>query len=191
MVGGRRAHDDRLLDILGGIEGQVFSGRMWRVVRDGRSVLDGSRGAGRWNPNHLGVLHGATEPDGAIAEIHFHLNLGQSVFPSRMRHQLHELEITTDKTLILADLGQLVSLGVDKARYQEILFGRTQEIADAAAFLGFDGIIAPAARWPCAAIVLFLCAFNLQSIKRVSEAPVNWKTWRERNSRFDSASRPE
>ena len=79
MTVGRRAHDDRLLDALGEIEGQAFSGRMWRVVREGRSVLDGSRGAGRWNPNHLSVLYGTTESDGAIAEIHFHLSQGQSV----------------------------------------------------------------------------------------------------------------
>ena len=103
MRGGRRAHDDRLLDALGEIEGQAFSGRMWRVVRQGRPVLDGSRGSGRWNPSHLSVLYGATEADGAIAEIHFHLSRGQSVFPSRMRHFLHETQVRTDRTLVVAN----------------------------------------------------------------------------------------
>lgn len=181
MRRGRRAHDDRLLDALGEIAHRTFSGRMWRVVRDGRSVLDASRGAGRWNPSHLSVLYGAKEPDGAIAEIHFHLSRGQSVFPSRMRHVLHELRIRTEKTLVLADMAQLVALGVDQARYQEILYKRTQEIADAAAFLGFDGIIAPSARWRCENIVLFLGALNLENIEERDQTPVDWKAWRDRN----------
>jgi hypothetical protein len=183
MTVGRRAHDDRLLDALGEIEGQAFSGRMWRVVREGRSVLDGSRGAGRWNPNHLSVLYGTTESDGAIAEIHFHLSQGQSVFPSRMRHRLHELQIVTNSTLILADLSQLVALGVDEARYKEMLYGRTREVADAAAFLGFDGLIAPSARWPCKAIVLFLDAFGLDAIEPISEAQIDWNFWRGQHNR--------
>jgi hypothetical protein len=32
---------------------------------------------------------------------------------------------------------------------------RTQEIADSAYFLGFDGLIAPGARWACLNLVLF------------------------------------
>lgn len=183
MVGGRRAHDDRLLDALGEIEGEEFSGRMWRAVREGRSVLDGSRGSGRWNPSHLSVLYGAKEADGAIAEIHFHLSRGQSVFPSRMRHVLHELSIQTDRTLVVADVAQLVALGIDETRYNEMLYERTQEIADAAAFLGFDGIIAPSARWRCDNIVLFLDSFNLENIEIVRETPIEWKAWRTKNRR--------
>lgn len=183
MRRGRRAHDDRLLDVLGEIEGQVFSGQMWRVVREGRGVLDGSRGAGRWNPNHLSVLYGSKEADGAVAEIHFHLSQGQSVFPSRMRHVLHELQIHTGNTLVLADLTQLATLGVDEARYREMLYGRTQEIADAAAFLGYDGIIAPSARWPCDNIVLFLGSFSLENVELVEKTPIDWKAWRDKNHR--------
>jgi RES domain-containing protein len=183
MIGGRRAHDDRLLDALGEIDGEVYSGPMWRVAREGRAVFDGSRGSGRWNPSHLSVLYGAKEADGAVAEIHFHLSQGQSVFPSRMRHVLHELKVLTDRTLVLANLGQLVALGADEARYNEILYSRTQEIADAAAFIGFDGIIAPSARWSCENVVLFLDAFNLEEISIVEETPVDWKSWRMKHRR--------
>lgn len=183
MVGGRRAHDDRLLDALGEIEGEEFSGRMWRAVREGRPVFDGSRGSGRWNPSHLSVLYGAKEADGAVAEIHFHLSRGQSVFPSRMRHVLHETQVRTDRTLVVADVAQLVALGVDETRYNEMLYGRTQEIADAAAFLGFDGIIAPSARWRCDNIVLFLDSFSLENIEIVREMPIDWKAWRTKNRR--------
>lgn len=178
MANGRRAHDDRLLDALGEIEGRSYQGPMWRVVRDGRPALDGSRGAGRWNPRHLSVLYGSNAADGAVAEIHFHLSRGQSVFPSRMRHRLYELGVRTEATLILADMAQLVALGVDRARYQEMLYRRTQEIADAAAFLGFDGILAPSARWDCETIVLFLDAINPEAVEVVSDRPVDWPAWR-------------
>lgn len=178
----RRALDDRLLDLVGAIEGQPFSGTMWRVVRTGRDVLDGSRGSGRWNTSEMSVLYGAAEMDGAISEIHFHLNRGQSVFPSRMRHDLFELAVKAKQTLVLADMEQLKRLGVDESRYRELLYTRTQEIGAAAAFLAFDGLIAPSARWDCLNIVLFLGSIELENIRTVSVQPVDWKAWRRGNA---------
>lgn len=178
----RRALDDRLLDLVGAIEGQQLDGRMWRVVQTGRDVLDGSRGSGRWNAAEMSVLYGAAERDGAIAEINFHLSRGQSVFPSRMRHDVFELSVKAQQALALADMGQLKRLGVDDARYRELLYTRTQEIGAAAAFLGFDGLIVPSARWNCQNIILFLDAINLEEIETISVEPVDWKTWRQSNS---------
>lgn len=181
MVSGRRGLDDRLLDALGEANGQPFEGTMWRVVRVGRSALDGSRGAGRWNPAELTVLYGAHEANGAIAEMHYHLNRGQSVFPSKMQHDLYELRVATKQTLILADMDQLKTFGVDQSRYSEMLYDRTQEIAAAASFMGFDGIIAPSARWECQNIILFLDTFDLDDIEEVSSSRIDWKDWRTRN----------
>ena len=178
----RRALDDRLLDLVGAFEGKPFDGTMWRVVRTGRDVLDGSRGSGRWNSSEMSVLYGAAEQDGAIAEINFHLNLGQSVFPSRMRHDLFELAVKARRTLMLADMEQLKRLGVDDSRYRELLYTRTQEIGAAASFLGFDGLIVPSARWNCQNIILFLDVIDLEEIRTTSSQPVNWKAWRQLNS---------
>lgn len=178
----RRALDDRLLDLVGAIEGQPFEGAMWRVVRTGRDVLDGSRGSGRWNTSEMSVLYGAAERDGALAEINFHLSRGQSVFPSRMRHDLFELAVQARQTLVLADMAQLKRMGVEDSRYREMLYGRTQEIGAAAAFLGFDGLIVPSARWNCQNIVLFLDAINLDEIRTVSFQPVDWQAWRQTNA---------
>lgn len=177
----RRALDDRLLDLVGAIEGQPFDGTMWRVVRQGRHVLDGSRGSGRWNTAEMSVLYGGAERDGALAEINFHLSRGQSVFPSRMRHDLFELAVKTRQTLVLADMAQLKVLGVEDSRYREMLYDRTQEIGAAAAFLGFDGLIVPSARWECQNIVLFLDAINLEEVRMVSSEPVDWQAWRRAN----------
>lgn len=178
----RRALDDRLLDLVGAIEGQPFDGTMWRVVRQGRDVLDGSRGSGRWNTADMSVLYGAAERDGALAEIHFHLSRGQSVFPSRMRHDVFELAVKARQTLVLADMAQLKALGVEDSRYREMLYDRTQEIGAAAAFLGFDGMIVPSARWACQNIVLFLDAINLEEVRTVSSEPVDWQAWRRANA---------
>lgn len=155
---------------------------MWRVVRVGRSVLDGSRGSGRWNPASLSVLYGAQEADGAVAEMHFHLNRGQSVFPSRMQHDLFELRIAMNSSLILADMDALARLGVVPERYGEMLYARTQEIADAAVFMGYDGIIAPSARWTCQNIVLFLDKIALDDIEEVSSSRIDWRAWRGKNA---------
>lgn len=178
----RRSLDDRLLDLVGAIEGTPYDGAMWRVVRTGRDVLDGSRGSGRWNTTEMSVLYGAAERDGAIAEIHFHLNRGQSVFPSRMSHDLFELSVEAKEALVLADMDQLEKLGVESGRYRELLYTRTQEIGAAAAFLGFDGLIVPSARWDCRNIILFLNAVDLEEVRTVSVQPVDWKEWRRSNS---------
>lgn len=141
----------------------------------------------------MSVLYGAAEADGAIAEIHFHISQGQSVFPSRMRHDLFELSVTAQQAFVLADMAQLVRLGVDEGRYRELLYTRTQEIGAAAAFLGFDGMIVPSARWNCQNIILFLDAIDLEGIKVVSSRAVIWSEWRKANSwalRFYPRTRP-
>ena len=176
-----RALDDRLLDLLGEIEGKPFEGTMWRVVRTGRSEIDGSRGAGRWNTSDMSVLYGAAEADGAIAEINFHLSRGQSVFPSKMTHDLFELTVKASQTLVLANMDQMRKLGVQESRYRELLYDRTQEIAAAAAFMGFDGLISPSARWNCNNIVLFLDHIDLEQVQMKSVQPIDWKKWRNEN----------
>ena len=127
----------------------------------------------------MSVLYGAAERDGAIAEIHFHLSRGQSVFPSRMRHDVFELAVTARNALVLADMEQLWRLGVEDSRYREMLYERTQEIGAAAAFLGFDGLIVPSARWECRNIILFLDALQLDEVRTVSSESVDWAAWRQ------------
>lgn len=185
-MAGLGRHDDRLLDALEEIGRTPYEGVMWRVVRavDDRSPLDGSRGAGRWNPNSLSVLYGAQEPDGALAEIHHHLSLGQPVFPSRMQHNLFELQVDVGETLNFADMNALAELGVETERYREMLYGRSQAIAAAAAYMGFHGIIAPSARWRCHNVILFLDQIEDidEAIKQVSSEPVDWMEWRARHA---------
>ncbi len=120
MTGGRRARDHRLLDALGTLEAEPFEGVAWRVVRDRRRPLEASNARGRWSPGHFDVIYMSLEPDGACAEVYFHL-ARQPVFPSQLRYWLYELNVKAKETLRLANTEALLGVGVEESRYEEIL----------------------------------------------------------------------
>jgi RES domain-containing protein len=181
-MAGRRARDLELLDALDALPRVPFEGTAWRAVREGRDPLQGHPSAGRWDPGTFDVLYTSMEPDGAMAEIHFHLSR-QPVFPSRLAYRLHEIAVRTTKTLRFADLSALAPLGVDGARYGEILYRRTQAIGDAADFLGFDGLIAPNVRWPCQNLMIFTDRLAPADLEVLSVAAIDWKAWRKASRR--------
>jgi hypothetical protein len=181
-MAGRRARDIELLDALDALPRAPFEGTVWRAVREGRDPLQGHPSAGRWDPGTFDVLYTSMEPDGAIAEIHFHLSR-QPVFPSRLVYRLHEIAVRTKKTLHFADLTALAPLGVDAARYRDILYRRTQAIGDAADFLGFDGLIAPNARWPCQNLVIFTDRLAPADLEVLSVVVIDWTDWRKASRR--------
>jgi hypothetical protein len=74
----------------------------------------------------------------------------------------------------------MVPLGVDTARYREILYQPTQAIGDAAYFLGFDSIIAPNARWSCNNLILFTDQIALADLEVIESKKVSWTEWRKK-----------
>lgn len=180
----RRARDLGLLDALDAFRREALDVDVWRLVRAGRDPALGSPSRSRWCNATFDVLYTSFERDGAIAEIHALLSL-QPVFPSRDRWLAHKLKVVAAQTLRLADLKTLAKLGVDAARYKEREYDRTQEIADAAFFLGFDGLIAPSARWTCLNFVLFTDRIPPDQIQVVEapDAPFSWEEWRKRTRR--------
>jgi hypothetical protein len=117
-----------ILDALDAIEPRPFAGEVWRVARKGREPLHGSSTHGRWSPNgEFEVLYTSLERDGALAEIGYRLSL-EPVWPSRIQHEIHRIEVRTEKTLHLADLAALQTLGVDTAKYQSFDYEVTQAI---------------------------------------------------------------
>ena len=104
-----------MLDALGNLEPEPFEGRVWRAVRDGRLPLEGSSARGRWSPGHFDVVYTSLDPDGARAELYFHLTR-QPVFPSRLRYWLYELNVKSKETLRLATTEPRLGLGVGRAR---------------------------------------------------------------------------
>jgi len=179
MPGARKPRDPALLDALDAFDRNSYAGETWRVVRDGRDPLQGSGSGGRWDPALFDVLYTSLNPDGAIAEVNFHLSR-QPVFPSKIRYGIYRIRVSTAKTLKLPDLDTMIPLGVDPARYREILYEPTQAIGDAAYFLGFDSIIAPNARWSCNNLILFTDQIALIDLEVIETSEVNWTEWRKK-----------
>lgn len=177
MVG--RARDIDLLDAIDAFKREPFTGAVWRAVREERDPSVGSPSSSRWCNGNFDVLYTSLEADGAVAEVYAYLAL-QPVFPSKIAWNLHRIDIEARNTLRLADLPTLTRLGIDISRYHERKYGRTQEIADAAYFLDFDGLIAPSARWNCLNLVLFTERIAPRAVKIGTTTAIVWAAWRKK-----------
>jgi len=184
-VADRRARDPDLLDALDAHTGVSYEGEAWRIVREERNVLQGYAAGARWDPGTFDVLYMSLAREGALEEIYFHLSR-QPVFPSKIRSVLHRIALRTRRTLRLADMSALADLGVPVETYGDLNYRRSQEIADAAAFLGFDGIIAPSARWRCDNLILFSDRFSPEDLSVLDSEPVDWMAWRDERRRLRS-----
>jgi len=186
----RRARDIALLDALDAHPGVSFAGSVWRIVRRERDVLQGYKSGARWDPGTFDVLYTSMAREGALEEIHFHLSR-QPVFPSKIQSVLHEISVQTRRTLKLADLAAVTALGVNPESFVSLNYSRTQEIADAADFLGFDGIIAPSARWPCHNLILFTDKFSPTDFSILSSENVDWSIWRSQRTPLLRQTEPQ
>ena len=126
-----RARDHELLDDLEKFERVSIGDTVWRVVLGGRDPLLCHASGGRWDPGKFDVLYTSFEPDGAIAEMYFHLSR-QPVFPSKVEFVLAEIEVKTQCTIVFPSLTELRGLGVDTASYSDLSYRRMQEIVLAA-----------------------------------------------------------
>jgi RES domain-containing protein len=173
----RKPRDLALLDALDACPREAFDGTAWRIVREGRDPLLGSAPGARWDPGTFDVLYTALARDGALAEIHFHLSR-QPVFPSNVQFRLYELSVRADGLLRLPDMAALERLGIEREHYADLLYARTQEIGDAAQFLGFAGMIVPSARWSGLNLVLFPDRLDPDALMVRSQEQIDWTSWR-------------
>lgn len=175
----RLARDLALLDAVDVKPREAFAGELWRVCREGRDPLQGGPSLSRWCRGEFDVLYTSLERNGAIAEIHSLLSM-QPVFPSRIAFRVHRLRVETETTLRFADLAALAELGVDVGNYRGRDYAQTQNVADAAYFLGFDGLIAPSARWDCLNAMLFSdrIGHDRLTVEESDVAVIDWSRWR-------------
>lgn len=186
MVEIRPRRDSALIDAVEALTPVAFAGAVWRVVRESRDPTLCSRSGGRWDDGTFEVLYTAAERDGAVAEMYFHLARGQPVFPSQVRYRLHELHVALERALRLADLDALAGVGIDTSRYgqlsyqeRETEYPRSQDVAEAAHFLEFDGLIVPSARHTCLNVVLFCDRVPPAALRAVKDhGLVDWQTSR-------------
>ena len=177
-----RIHDRVILDALEALDPEPFRGAVWRVTRRGREPLRGAAAHGRWSASgEFEVLYTSLVREGALAEIGYRLSL-QPVWPSRIEHEIHTIDVQTERTLRFADTASLAPFGVDGARYRSFDYSATQVIAAAANFLGFDGLIVPNARFACSNLVIF--TERALGLTLIDTKRVNWGRWRrDRQSR--------
>ncbi|KND16106.1 hypothetical protein ADZ37_24930 [Pannonibacter phragmitetus] len=191
MAHTRRSRDSALIDAIEALPPVQFEGTVWRVVRKGRSPVDCARSGGRWDDGTFDVLYTSQQRDGAIAEMYFHLGRGQPVFPSKVEYGVHELDVKLDNALQLVDLGALQRLGLETSRYGQLSYDRasdeyprSQDIAEAAHFLEFDGLIVPSARWDCMNVILFCDRVPPGATEIAADhGLVNWPGWIRANIR--------
>ncbi len=179
----RHARDLALLDALDTLPRVPFEGDVWRIVRQERDPLQGYPAAARWDPGSFDVLYTSLAREGALEEIHFHLSR-QPVFPSKVQTVLHRIAVRTKRTLKLADLAALQALGVAIDTFGDLNYQRSQEIGDAAQFLGFDGILAPSARWACQNLILFTDRLEPGDLQVTASETVDWAAWRAERTRL-------
>lgn len=178
MADHRKPRDLDLLDLVDRLGREPFVGEVWRVARDGREPLEPSRARGRWSDGSFDVLYTSLERSGAVSEI-FALLSSQPVFPSQIQWRAHRLSVRLTNSLRLADASALESLGIAAADYRERRYERSQAIAEAARFLGFDGMVVPSARWKCHNLILFMDRVPPSEIavKESESELIDWAMW--------------
>jgi RES domain-containing protein len=176
MSDGRKARDLELLDAIDKLARSVFEGQVWRVVRETRDVLQPARVGARWDPGTFDVLYTSLDRNGALEEVYFHLSR-QPVFPS-IQFQIHRIRVRARKILRLDQMQLLQQLRVDVPNYANLDYSRTQAVADAAFFLGFDGLIVPSARSQFLNLVLFSDRIEIADAEVEHSESVDWKAWR-------------
>lgn len=181
-----KARDLKLLDAVDALPRRSMDGPVWRVVREGRNPLLGARSRSRWCNESFDVLYMSSDRDSAVAEIHSLLN-SQPVFPSKIRFFAHRIALRAAALLRFQAIADLVPLGIDEAGYRERDYTQTQKIADAAYFLGFEGIVAPSARWNGHTIAVFTDRLDPAEIRieHSEPEPIDWRDWKRRQTRND------
>ncbi len=126
------------------------------------------------------VLYTSLDRDGAVAEVvSFLAELTPP--PGPLPIKVTRLAVSTARTMRLVR-ADLKALEVDLAHYGERDYVQTQKIGAALAFLGFDGLIAPSARWPCENLMIFKDNHALtECLDVIAEEQIEWRTWAQTN----------
>lgn len=150
------------MDAIESIEPVHFEESVWRIVKEGRNPIQGSRSGGRWDDGTFDVLYTSMADKGALEEMRFHLMRGQPVMPSKIKYKLFEIDLSLKKSLKLLDLDALQGLGLDISHYGRLSYQqkadeypRSQDIGEIAHFLDYDGLVVPSARHDCLNVIAF------------------------------------
>jgi hypothetical protein len=176
--------DPELTGKLAQLSQTSFNGPVFRATGKSVDPLAPSINGGRWAPRPndepgFPVLYTCHEREGALAEVASYLAL-LTPLPSKPM-LIHELRLTSSKTIVLS-ADDLEHLGVDRARYGDRHYERTQMIGAAINYLGLDALISPSARWACTNLTLFMNHHALEeTLEVVGSEEVDWRDWAAKN----------
>ncbi len=166
--------DQRLLDALETVASAPYESNVWRSVRVGRDPLVCGRSGGRWDDGTLDVLYTSETRAGAVAERRFHLYQGQPIPPSKIGYELYELSVSLKAVMRFDDLDALAMVGLKVEEFgrlsyleREREYPKSQEVAEACAFLGADGMLAPSARDLSQRNLIVFCEQTTESEKSI------------------------
>jgi RES domain-containing protein len=182
----RKIRDPELLDRLQALTPQPFARNAWRMARSGRDPLVATNPKGRWDDGSFEVLYAALEADAARAEVNYHLTRGQPVFPSALQIHLYEFAADLKRVLWFENLDALLPYSVDAENYGKSDYAKlqaeysvTQQMGEAAHFLGVQALVVPSARWPGH----YLVVMATDKLKRVKDhGSQDLKAWARRSS---------
>jgi len=182
MASERKRRDNLLIDAIEAVAPIRYSGTVWRVVRLGRDPTQCSRSGGRWDDGTFDVLYTSERREGALAEMRFHLMRGQPVMPSRVSYFLFEIGVGLERALKLLNMDALAGLGLDVSRYGQLSYDekaveypRSQDIAEVAHFLDYDGLIVPSARFDCLNVIPFCDRLPPDALRVLSDhGEIDW-----------------
>jgi hypothetical protein len=169
-------HDPDLLDCLDALPKEAFDGETFRATRMNLDPLAASYNAGRWmRRDAAAILYTSLARDGALAEIAFYWS---QLSPRPTKPVvLHRLRVVAHRTLRLIR-ADIAALGVPDIDYKDVNLPRTQEIGAAVEFLGYDGLIAPSARWTCDNLMLFPDRMGHDAtLELLHTETVDWIAW--------------
>jgi RES domain len=182
MSAGERVHDREMLDRLERLDPEAFDGEVWRVVRTNRDPIRGSTAMGRWAAaGEFEVLYTACDREGALAEIGYRMGL-EPIWPSRISHDLHQIEVSLSRVLNLTDFELLSQFDVHQDSFESHQYEVEQAISAAARFLEYQAILVPNARYPGTNLVVYPdLEGTLTGLTQVKSEVVDWNAWRSRN----------
>ena len=185
-----RVHDRELLDALEQRDPQSFVDETWRVVRSRRDPMRGSTANGRWGAaGEFEVLYTACDRDGALAEIGYRMSL-EPIWPSKLRHEVHKINVALDRVLDLTDFAFLARLGIHESSYEGHRYEVEQSVSAAARFLEFQAILVPNARYSGNNLVVYPDLQGaLNGLNPLESESADWNVWRASNRSRPSRSR--
>lgn len=176
--------DSQLLDLLTARQPETFSGQVYRATGLGYDPTVFSAAGGRWmRRDGMSVLYTSVEREGALAEMSYRLGMLTPI-PSKPI-MVHRLQVHARK-MIRISRADFHALNIDPSRYGELDYHRTEEVGEAIAFLEFDAICVPSARWLCDNLVLLGDHQELMTGPSVLESEqVEWAGWAKANGFLD------